>query len=642
MTRFAPLALLVLAMTALAALAPPSIRPALASESFAHVLYYDEPGAAMTVAEALARPELFSPDRPHRPPMATGMRWLRVAVANDGETVARQILALGLPDIETLDARLVVGGLGGGSGGGRIVPLLTLDRDSPFSARPLPVRELAVPIDLPPGTRGEVMLRYHAHGHTQLDPRLMTPDAFHASLADGNLVNGLVAGVLLALSLLALAQWTVLRRAEFLAYGALSLLMIAFIAQIEGYTFPLLWPDQGGWNQTAPFVLVVAVQAAHALFTLAVFDLGRRSWFRRAYIGYLGLLLVGAAHFLATGRPEGALLVALAYAPLSIAAGLSQARRGVPVAGFFLAGTLGYVLFNNILFGWSVLGYGDGVDPFVYPRIGYVVEALFFALALARQTLSLHQRVEEGLLVRLAEAQRLVEVEAERGRALLAAQERRMRLAAASHDLRQPLVAIRYALSAIGERDGDDTVARHIHRSLDHSESLLRDLLDEARREGAGPPAALPLGSVLAAAHDRHRAAAAAKGLDLRVQPTLHHVMASELVLTRILDNLLGNAIRYTERGGVLLGVRRRAEGVEIQVVDSGPGFDARRRDALLAPFVQSGTLAREREGWGLGLHIVRTLCAHSGFHLRVRSTPGRGSLFGVLIPHAPDLDDEL
>tara|TARA_B100000965_G_scaffold363295_2_gene345949 strand:- start:836 stop:1207 length:372 start_codon:yes stop_codon:yes gene_type:complete len=120
----------------------------------------------------------------------------------------------------------------------------------------------------------------------------------------------------------------------------------------------------------------------------------------------------------------------------------------------------------------------------------------------------------------------------------------------------------------------------------------------------------------------------------LRLVPTTARVEASQLVLTRILDNLIGNALRYG-RSRVVAGVRHRPGFLSIEIHDDGPGISPAERDRLLAPFVQGGGQAGA-EGFGLGLHIVQRLSAQSGFGLDIRARPGRGSVFTISIPRTP------
>lgn len=587
--------------------------------------YHDEREARLTAETAFAAPQLFHLEagRERRPGAA--MRWVRLTLRNAADAPRDRVLALGVPDAEEIEAFV--------RRDGHVERLLALAADAPYSARPLRERMLGVPLHFAGGETLDLLLRYRTHADTPLSLLLQTPDAFQRALAQGNLANGAVLGLLAALSLFALLQYVAAEERAFLAYAAMAAMMMAFLMQFEGYNFAFFWPQAGAWNQRAPVLLVTGIQVAQSLFAMSLFDM-RRQYPRlhRAYLGYIALLPVGLALYFGTGLSWLALLLALAYLPLVTVAGVFFLRQRVPVAGLFLAGALCNAIFTNLLFGLSVAGLGFERHPFLYPKIGYVCEALFFALALTRQLQRLRRQVEDGLRRHLLEAEQLARVESEKHRALLAAQQRQLQLASAGHDLSQPLASIRFALAALRAQGGNETTAGHIDRALDYTESLLHTLIDDARRSHVMQPTTLDLDALLAEIRDRHAGAATAKGLTLHHRPTTRRVAASALLLTRILDNLVGNAIRYTPRGRILLGVRYRVEGLEIQVRDSGPGIEPGQQARLLAPFSRGS--ATTTQGYGLGLHIVHTLCAQAGYRLAINSAPGMGSTFGVVIPH--------
>ena len=592
-------------------------------EARPYARYYDESEPTMTLARAMASPDLFQATGRHR---GAAMHWLRLAVVNAGAAPGRWLLDLGVPDAEYLAVYQ--------TGAGGVVTLANLGPDAAYAARPAPTRMLAVPVALAAGERAELFLRYRTHADTPLSLELYAPEHYSARLARADLGNGAVLGVLLALTLFALLQYLATGQAAFLAYVGVALSMMAFLLQFEGYNFGYLWPTHGAWNQQAPVYMATCIQLAHTLFAMSLFDTRRRfPRLHRIFLAYLTLLPANLILYLGAGWVWPTLAMALAYVPLVLAGGVFFLRQGRTEAGFFLAGTAVYILFNNLLFGLSVFGFGPDGSPFLLPKIGYVCEALFFALALARQMQTLRRQVEDGLRLRLAESEQLARIEAEKHRLELAARERQLQFAAAGHDLCQPLASIRFALAALRARDGNEVATRHIDQALDYTDTLLRGLIDDARDGHAQHRQASSLDRMLAEARQRHQSAAEHKGLALRRHPTGYRAEVSELVLARILDNLIGNAIRYTARGGILIGVRRRPDGLEIQVHDTGPGFDTAQRDRLLAPFEQGDAAAAVRQGHGLGLHIVQALCAQSGYRLTVCSKPGRGSRFGIVVP---------
>ncbi len=592
------------------------------------VFYVGEVPAA-TLAQAMSPGARFRPLIERRPDLSPGGRWLRLALHNNSSQPGRWLLNLGVPDIQRLEAYQI--------SRGQTAQLVSLRPDSRFTERSVPSRMLAVPISLAAGEAATLYLHYRIHGDTPLQLALQEPAEFAQALGLGNLFNGVLVGVLLALLGFALLQYRALRREAYRYYALMLLFVVLFLLQIEGYNFALLWPGAGQWNQYAPAVLVVAVHLTHILFTTSLFKLNLSfPTLYRGYQAYAVLLLLGLGAFLGADLAWPLLLVSLLFMPLPVWVGVLVWRRQLPAAGHFLAGAISLAVFMNVLFSLGVSGVWGwpGVNVFVYPKLGYQLEAVLFALALGQQLHSLSQRHEAALRHRLEEAEQLARAEADKHQALQAAQQQQLQLAAAGHDLSQPLSSIRFALAALRAQAGNEAATQHIDKALDYTESLLQSLMAEAKAGFASRQQGLNLEDLLVQAHTRHQHAAERKGLYLRYFPSSATIAGSGLVLTRILDNLVGNAVRYTERGEILLGVRRRPLGLEIQVLDTGPGFDTSLQKQLLAPFEQTGTLAAERQGHGLGLHIVQALCEQSGYQLTIRSVRGRGSVFGVLVPY--------
>jgi signal transduction histidine kinase len=104
-------------------------------------------------------------------------------------------------------------------------------------------------------------------------------------------------------------------------------------------------------------------------------------------------------------------------------------------------------------------------------------------------------------------------------------------------------------------------------------------------------------------------------------------------LLYRILNNLVANAIRYTQQGRIVLGVRRRTNAIEIQIWDTGPGIASDTLTNLLQAFQQAEHAGQNAAGYGLGLFIVNTLCKQCGYQLKIHSRLGKGSGFCLWIP---------
>jgi two-component system, sensor histidine kinase len=213
-------------------------------------------------------------------------------------------------------------------------------------------------------------------------------------------------------------------------------------------------------------------------------------------------------------------------------------------------------------------------------------------------------------------------------------------LAAASHDLQQPLRALSLYASVLEDRVADPDalrLVRGIQLSARSLEQLFDDLVDISRIEaGTIRPAvdAFPLLPLMQRVAEAERPFAAQKGLALRLAPTSVVVRSDEMLLGRMLRHLVSNAIRHTERGGVVVGCRRMGrDRVRLLVADSGAGIPAEEQERIFDEYHRlEGT---RLGGLGLGLPIVRRLGELLGHSIALRSAPGRGSAFSVELERA-------
>ena len=216
-------------------------------------------------------------------------------------------------------------------------------------------------------------------------------------------------------------------------------------------------------------------------------------------------------------------------------------------------------------------------------------------------------------------------------------------LAAASHDLRQPMHALSLLVSA-AQLETDPAAQGHIIRRIENGTAALSDLLnsllDISRLDGGGVEVRqedFALESLMHRLQDTYQSLAEEKGLELVIRPTKACTHSDPALLERILGNLLSNAIRYTPSGGaVYVAVRPRGQDWLIQVRDNGPGIAIKDQETIFQEFVQLSNPQRDRSlGLGLGLAIVQRLIKLLGHQIEVRSLPGQGATFGLRIPRA-------
>jgi Na+/proline symporter/signal transduction histidine kinase len=260
--------------------------------------------------------------------------------------------------------------------------------------------------------------------------------------------------------------------------------------------------------------------------------------------------------------------------------------------------------------------------------------------ALTEANEGLEQRVSE----RTQELSQLnVALTEAKGTAEAANQSKTRFLAAVSHDLMQPLNAARLFSAALSHQDDGlsgeaQKLVQHLDSSLRSAEDLISDLLDISRLENGKinpdrkPFAVNELFDTLGA---EFKALAQEQGLTFRVRGSHLRIDSDIKLLRRILQNFLTNAFRYA-KGPVLLGVRRRGGELCLEVWDRGPGIPEDKQQVIFEEFKRLDShQTRAEKGLGLGLAIADGLCRVLGHTLRVRSWPGRGSVFSVRVPLA-------
>lgn len=255
-----------------------------------------------------------------------------------------------------------------------------------------------------------------------------------------------------------------------------------------------------------------------------------------------------------------------------------------------------------------------------------------------------YEGLERRVAERTAELQLAVqELEASRAQAEAANLGKTRFLAAASHDLLQPLHAARLFTAALAEREPDNPLVSRIDHGLGAVEALLDALLDISKLDAgavqveAGPVA---LGPLLDSISSAFSPLAARRGVTLRVVPTTATVNSDPALLRRVLQNFVANAIRYASpeqpEPRVLIGCRRAGGNLRIEVCDNGPGIPQDKQSVIFQEFarLERGGDAAER-GLGLGLAIVERIGRMLDSPIGLRSEPGRGSTFSITVPRA-------
>lgn len=301
----------------------------------------------------------------------------------------------------------------------------------------------------------------------------------------------------------------------------------------------------------------------------------------------------------------------------------------------FFPAMIAFTLPATLGLGWNLFALGGDTYPLLAMAVVvYLIVSTLFSKTIERNYLNfLWLRLKNMALVESLKQQKEL--------AEKASMDKSRFLAAASHDLRQPLHALGLFLNLLkkSNQNLDEKLMGNISESMEALKGLFDTLLDISRLDAGMVKAdmqAVSLRRLFDVLADEFRPLVAEKGLELRVVPTSLAVQSDPILLESILRNLLSNAVRYTEEGRIVMGCRRRGDEVAIEVIDSGIGIPSHLSEQIFEEYFQVGNRERDRsKGLGLGLSIVKREAKLLGHALSVRSRLGKGTSCSLLAERA-------
>ena len=384
-----------------------------------------------------------------------------------------------------------------------------------------------------------------------------------------------------------------------------------------------------GWGVLVLVSILIRYSVAVAFLRKDVHFKEANQWGRRFSLGSLfsGMVWSSAAFlFFVNGSAEHQVFIMTLIAILNISSVISGAYW-YPSFYLFAVPTFSAMVLRLLM---------EGSVAYT----GLAILLLFYLLATVSLTKELRRSMRSEIRLRhqtLAFSEALQEKTEEAQQATLA---KSKFLAAASHDLRQPLHTLSLFIDVLKESKSEGERANifpRIDLSLHALRKLFDALLDVSRLDAK---VVIPevthfdLAELYKTLSEEFAPAAREKNLTLRVHAGFQVIVSDRLLLERILRNLIGNAIRYTKTGGVLLSARARGDRVLLQVWDTGIGIPQESQEEVFVEFQQLHNSHRDRaEGLGLGLALVQRLCRLLKHPLELRSQPGKGSVFSITIP---------
>ena len=554
--------------------------------------------------------------------------WLKAELDVLAPAPALWLLQIANPRLDSIEVFLVGPGdtLSRTSGGDAL----------PFSQRPVPHRHHVFPLNLRGPGIYTVVLRIRSTSSLQIPVTLLQPQALlsqdHRAYSLLSLYFGLMAGLLAYNFLLYVA----IKDTVYLHYIAFVAAMSLAQLANTGFGPQFVWPERPQWNDLASNLgyaacgltaILFARRFLHSRLDLPRLDRVLRGllWVWGAYIillpgmglEYAGQLLIG---------------LALLTIPPLLMAGVDRLRARRTGARYFLLAwsmlMLGVFIEAMVSLGWL------SAHPLLaHPvMLGAALEMLLLSFALADRFKSERRAKESALSMGLRE--QLKKQEAER----LSIEKSRF-LAAVSHDLRQPLFALSLTAQSLHARAPElEPLVQQMKSALESANGLLDSIMTMARLETGSLRANrvdFSVQSLVERVDLTFQPQALEKGLRWVLTPSIARVHSDPVLLERMLNNLVSNAVRFTRTGGVVVSCRRSGPCLLLQVWDTGPGIDPADHEAIFTEYFRGEPETASDNGVGLGLFIVKNCAAMLDIGLALRSVPGRGSCFSLRIPLA-------
>jgi signal transduction histidine kinase/CheY-like chemotaxis protein len=400
----------------------------------------------------------------------------------------------------------------------------------------------------------------------------------------------------------------------------------------------LVYKNAVEFRAAAIFVLLLAVSTVARLVLIYTYKKAKppvEDWRRWAFCAIATALIggscwgLGALFLMDPGRPEYQFMVLMTCAGL--AAG-SITAFGTYLPSYYC--NLLAIMAPGCI--WSALQ-GDAL------HWTYTVLSVLWVLVVAVLANSFSKLLIESLELQFANLDLAKDLLRQKEVAEAANVAKSRFLASASHDLRQPIHALGMFVGALRDRPLDELsgrLVRQIQNSVGALDGLFTAILDISRLDAGvieSRPRAVAIHPLLKRICHDEMPEIDRKGIELRLIPCSLAVQTDPVLLERVLRNLISNAVRYTDKGRVVVGCRRGSR-LSVEVWDSGRGIPSDQRDLIFQEFYQIGNPERNRaRGLGLGLAIVERLTRILDIPLQMQSQVDRGSVFKLSVPQAAD-----
>jgi len=562
--------------------------------------------------------------------------WLHLRVKNPSAEPQEWVLNTGSQRMRHAEVFFVKGD--------EVDALLLDNLDMPFSERPTKHRLLVAGLTLEPYESVDLYFTYISAKSSYFPLKIMRPEAFAAWDAQQSRMAFLVLGAILVMTLYSVFLFFTAGNYSYIYYVVFVSATFMYLLHQFGYTYQYFWPNHPYFNSYAAGIFGFTAGISGLMFGRSFFEVWAISrYWNWLYLALVTIFFVGSVYLYLW--PNGAAIGVFGFMFGTVSAVLNFTMALIRFARKDLSAGIAAIGWSALIL-WGLVINLTSFEVFKIPQQlifdnFYMIYAVCSLTETSFLTLSLFVRTYQVIQANHRARRdyiRMLEAEAETAKTLaIALQDRQSAIEDAArkgrlvesiaHDIRQPLHAMR--LSNYGARQSDSIA----NEAINMIESILTTAFAVARNDEADSKTVIEpvsMQSILLPLSLVFTPSARDARLGLRVVPNSLVIMTDRKILMRVLNNLVTNAILYTETGHVLVGCRRRPNGVSVQVLDTGDGFQQADIEALeQGKFQKQGSVDEH----GLGLAICKRLCEKIGAEFTIISFKGRGTVAEVFIP---------
>ncbi|GMN03009.1 sensor histidine kinase [Erythrobacter sp. MTPC3] len=526
--------------------------------------------------------------------------------------------------------------------------LLYIDKTTPFSARPVQSQYLVAPLFMEAGETAEILIGVRSSTGSWMPVTFATQERMRTAHMQEARFNWTINGAILALVIAALFMGRLAGWPLALGFAGYAGLGAVLVANIEGYLHRFILTEAMWAHEPITIILIPAIMLALLQFAFVFADLRKTAptmagFVRWMQAGLAVMIVIGATgwQFAPVQRAIFAAVpaVSLTYLAIAVIALRARVLGAIP----FLAGSAVIALTVAVMAAMLLM---PGQLPLTialdYFHAALLFESFAFFIAIVVRMLAMQRALNRSLALEVAATREKLELayalQDSRSRydaARRSAEAMRGRLQSASHDLQQPMIALRQNVERVAARDGE--AAGKLESALDYLEAITETGLlevpeDDTALAGIAPDEGaetFPLSVALENCSAMFRSEAESAGTQLISKPTDLSVHTDPVDLMRAVSNLVSNALKHAGAGEITLEAAQAGEQTEIRISDNGIGMS----EAEVAEFAKPHVKGADSDGHGLGLALVRQFAARLGHSLEIRSAPGEGTLFVLGVP---------